>query len=184
MQQKRQNVGTGQAGVTGWCIPLRGQPTVPTVTEQHGITGVVAVFHRQTAGPTQPTLGQGSGCHVSWTWDTEAQFGGVGPGPRPPGEQTSFTVINEGDVEWARVDQRVPVGLQGVGKERVWGDGGGGAAGGFNWSLLKRRSNFVHYCQTMENKRVWESHIGAHLLVIYNKNLKLSRCFFLIFCIV
>lgn len=92
---------------------------MPTVTEQHGITGVVAVFHRQTAGPAQSALSQGSGCHVSWTRDTEAQFGGVGPGPRPPGEQASFTVINEGDAEGAWVERRVLVGVQGVGKQRI-----------------------------------------------------------------
>lgn len=140
-------------GVTGWCIPLRGQPTVPTVTEQHGITGVVAVFHRQTAGSVQPTLSQGSGHHVSRTWDTEAQFWGVSPRPGPLWEQTSFTVINERDVDWAPVDQSVLVRLQGVGKTRIWGDGGGGAASGFKWSILKRGFNFLQYCQTMENKK-------------------------------
>lgn len=92
---------------------------MPTVTEQHGITGVVAVFHRQTAGPVQSALGQGSGRHVSWTRDTEAQFGGVDPGPGPPGEQASFTVINEGDAEGARVERSVLAGVQGVGKERI-----------------------------------------------------------------
>lgn len=162
---KKTKWGDGTSGVTGWCIPLRGQPTVPTVTEQHGITGVVAVFHRQTAGPVQPTLSQGSGHHFSRTWDTEAQFRGVGPKPRPPGEQTSFTVINKGDVDWAWADQRVLVGVQGVGEERVWGDGGGGAASGFNRSVLKRRSNFIHYCQTMENKKCKKVCIDAHLLL-------------------
>lgn len=90
---------------------------MPTVIEQHGITGVVAVFHRQTAGPVQSALGRGSGRHVSWTRDTEAQLGGVGPGP--PGEQASFTVINEGDAGGARVERRVLVGVQGVGKQRI-----------------------------------------------------------------
>lgn len=73
--------------ITDWCIPLRGQPTVPTVTEQHGITGVAAVFHWQTAGPVQSTFSQGSGRHVSWTRDTEAQLRGVVPGPQPHGKQ-------------------------------------------------------------------------------------------------
>lgn len=85
---------------------------MPTVIEQHGITGVVAVFHRQTAGPVQ-----GSGRRVSWTRDTEAQSGGVGPGP--PGEQASFTVINKGDAGGPRVERRVLVGVQGVGKRRI-----------------------------------------------------------------
>lgn len=142
----------GRDRVTDWCIPLRGQPTVPTVTEQHGITGVVAVFHRQAAGPVQPTVSRGSGRHVFWTRDTEAQLRGVVPGPRPHGEQASFTVINKGDVECARVDQGVPVGVQRIGKECVWGDGGGAAAGGFKKLVLKRRSNFIHYCQTVENR--------------------------------
>lgn len=95
---------------------------MPTVTEQHGITGVVAVFHRQTAGPAQSALGQGSGRHISWTRDTEAQFGRVGPGPGlpgPPGEQASFTVINEGDAVGARVERRVLAGVRGVGEERI-----------------------------------------------------------------
>ena len=155
--------GTGR--VTDWCIPLRGQPTVPTVTEQHGITGVVAVFHWQTAGPVQPALSQGSGHHISWAWDTEAQVRGVSPRPWPHGEQASFTVINEGDVDCARVYQVVLVGVQGVGKECVWGDGGGGAAGGFNWSVMERRSNLIHYCQTMESKKCEKACINAHILV-------------------
>lgn len=90
-----------------------GQPTVATVTVQHGITGVVAVFHRQTAGPVQPTLRQGSG--IFWHRDTEAQFGTASRRRRPRGKQTSFTVINKGDVDGAWLNRGVVVALQGVG---------------------------------------------------------------------
>lgn len=151
--------------VTNWCIPLWGQPTVPTLTEQHGITGVVAVFHRQTAGPVQPTLSQGSGHHVSWAWDTEAQLRGVSPRPRPHGEQTSFTVIYKGGVDCARVYQWVLDWVQGVGKVCIWDDGSGDAAGGFNWLVLKRWFNFIHYCQTVENKTCEKGCINARKLV-------------------
>lgn len=92
---------------------------MPTVTEQHGITGVAAVFHWQTAGPVQSTFSQVSGRHVSWTRDTEAQLRGVVPGPQPHVEQASFTVINERDVDCARADQGVLAGVQGIGKEYI-----------------------------------------------------------------
>lgn len=152
-------------GVTDWCIPLRGQPTVPTVTEQHGITGVVAVFHRQAAGPVQPTLSQGSGHNISGAWDTEAQLRGVSPTPWPHGEQASFTVINKRDVDWARVDQGVLAWVHGVGKVCICGNGRGDAADGFNWSILKRWFNFIHYCQTMENKTCEKAWINIPKLV-------------------
>lgn len=152
MQQTTQMKGRYRRS-TDWCIPLRGQPTVPTVTEQHGITGVVAVFHRQAAGPVQPTLSQGSGRRVFRDWDTEAELRRVSPRPRPHGKQASFTVINKGDVDCVWLDRGVLVGVQGVGKECIWGDGGRGAASGFNWLVLKRWPNVIHYCQTMENKK-------------------------------
>lgn len=90
---------------------------MPTGTEQHGITGAVAVFHRQTAGPVQPTLSQGSARRISGARDAEAQSRGVGPKAGPRGEQASFTVINEGDVGGAR--RVLAVVQQGVGMECV-----------------------------------------------------------------
>lgn len=92
---------------------------MPTVTEQHGITGVVAVFHWQTVGPLQSTFSQGSGRRVFWTRDTEAQLRGVVPGPQPHVQQASFMVINERDVDCARADQGVLAGVQCIGREYI-----------------------------------------------------------------
>ena len=111
---------------------------------------MVAVFHWQAAGPVQPSLGQVSAQPVPRAGNTEAQQRGVGP--RPRGQQASFTVINEGDGGGARGGWGVLVGGRRVGVVRVGGEGGGGAVGDFNRSVLNWRSTFILYCRTMENK--------------------------------
>lgn len=104
---------------------------MPTLVVQHGVTGVVAVFHWQTAGSVQPALDQESGPGLPRPRDTEAQLRGV-TGPRR--EQASFTVINKGDVGRAGAEQGVRIGLRSAGYQGICGDG---AAGDFNRSLLK-----------------------------------------------
>lgn len=103
---------------------------------QRCVTGVVAVFHRQAAGPVQPALfGQGPAGPVppAGTGDTEAE-----PQPHPRRKQASFTVINEG-YSGVRVpgDQGVLVAggarwCLGVNGVRCDAGGGRGAVGDFN----------------------------------------------------
>ena len=77
--------------------------------KQHGITGMVAVFHWQTERPVEPALGQQQG--PAWPsvpprpGDTEPQPRRLTrcPCPGPRWEQASFAVINEGD--GARTDE-------------------------------------------------------------------------------
>lgn len=95
--------------------PAKGQPTVPTSTVQHGITGVVAVFHRQTAGSVQPTLSQEPGPGIPRPRDTEAQLHRVSPEAVPQREEASFTVINKRDVDSAWVEQGVLAAVQRAG---------------------------------------------------------------------
>ena len=87
--------------------------------KQHGITGMVAVFHWQTERPVEPAHGQqGPALSVpTRPGDTEPQPRRLTrcPCSGPCWEQASFAVINEGD--GARADQGLleeVVGVRGV----------------------------------------------------------------------